>query len=114
MDLRISFFTLFKRRVYLLAHRTAAEKNAREIFKILGVPVNENEIIGPYIVDFVGIDRNFILEIDGSSHIGRDEYDGKRDNFLTNKGYTVFRISNEDVNIKNIAKILLDTREYTE
>jgi 5-methyltetrahydrofolate--homocysteine methyltransferase len=110
--MRIPFSELLKRRINRLLHETKAEKKTSEILKRMGIRFNREEIIGPYIVDFVGIDLNFILEIDGSFHNGREEHDDKRDNYLTNKGYSVFRIENDDVNEATIVKILLRARKY--
>jgi len=51
-------------------------------------------IIEPYIVDF--LIGNTIVELDGSSHIGREDYDKRRDIYLMKKGYHVIRIPNEE------------------
>ena len=52
------------------------------------------KVIGWYIADFV-IGQN-IFEIDGKSHIGieNEEYDKKRDTYLRELGYKVFRLKN--------------------
>ena len=52
--------------------------------------------IGPFIADFVCIERRIIVEIDGGQHSGsmRDE---KRDAFLSSEGYRVMRFWNADV-----------------
>jgi very-short-patch-repair endonuclease len=34
-----------------------------------------------------------IIEIDGASHIGKEEYDAKRENYLRSLGLNVYRIS---------------------
>jgi very-short-patch-repair endonuclease len=47
--------------------------------------------IGPYRVDFL-IDGHLILEIDGSHHSQRKEYDANRDRYLERMGYEVLRV----------------------
>lgn len=53
--------------------------------------------IGPYIVDFVCLQRKIIIEIDGRYHEYKKEYDHSRDTFLQSIGYTVIRCSNFEV-----------------
>lgn len=55
--------------------------------------------IGPYIADFLCIERKIIIEVDGDSHYqnGAQEHDRKRDTFLREKGFTVLRLSNRQV-----------------
>ena len=50
-----------------------------------------------------------IIELDGSSHDGRDEYDQDRDEKLSGKGLAVFRFKNEESN--NINNIIGETRK---
>lgn len=50
-----------------------------------------------YIVDFLVPDRMLVVEVDGSSHIGKEEYDLKRQKYIENKGYIFLRFSNEEV-----------------
>jgi very-short-patch-repair endonuclease len=52
--------------------------------------------IGPYIADFICIERRLIVEIDGGQH-AESEHDLKRDAFLTAEGYRVLRFWNFDV-----------------
>lgn len=98
---------LIERQKGLMLNMTQAEKRAFKIFQYeYHVPVYVQCIVGFYIVDFVGQMRNFVLEIDGNSHDSREEYDSKRDKFLTDMGLNVFRLSNEEVTFENIGKIL--------
>jgi very-short-patch-repair endonuclease len=52
--------------------------------------------VGPYIADFICIERRLIVEIDGGQH-SESEHDRKRDAFLTSEGYRVLRFWNADV-----------------
>lgn len=53
------------------------------------------QVISPYIVDFIV--GKTIIEIDGSSHDGREEYDARRTKYLSEMGYNVVRVQNRDV-----------------
>lgn len=53
--------------------------------------------IPPYIVDFVCMEKHLIIELDGSSHDGREGYDARRTRILELRGYRVIRFRNEDV-----------------
>jgi adenine-specific DNA-methyltransferase len=52
--------------------------------------------IGPFIADFVCVERKLIVELDGALHIDRKGYDAARDKFLESQGYEVLRFTNED------------------
>jgi very-short-patch-repair endonuclease len=53
--------------------------------------------VGPYIADFVCLERKLIIELDGPFHARRAGYDAKRDSFLERQGFSVLRISNEEL-----------------
>ena len=42
--------------------------------------------------DFVWPSKRIVVELDGSSHNGKEEYDAKRDRFLRSRKWTVVRI----------------------
>ena len=55
--------------------------------------------MGPYIVDFVCLEKRLIVEVDGpqhaeESHVARDE---RRDRWLNGEGYRVLRFQTIDV-----------------
>ena len=58
---------------------------------------DRQKIIGDYIVDFYCLDCRVVIEIDGSSHDDKIEYDDKRNKFLEGLGLTVIHISAGDV-----------------
>jgi len=60
-----------------------------------------------YIVDFLFPDKWAIVELDGSSHEGKELYDRKRDDFLANLGFDVLHYSNE-LSLKSPNTILRD------
>jgi very-short-patch-repair endonuclease len=54
-------------------------------------------VLGPYIVDFVCLDRMLVVEADGGQHSQRDAQDSKRDEWLRSQGFTVLRFWNNDI-----------------
>jgi very-short-patch-repair endonuclease len=54
------------------------------------------QVIGPYIVDFVNFERRLIVEADGSQHVA-SAYDLKRDAWLKGKGFQVLRLWNHHI-----------------
>jgi very-short-patch-repair endonuclease len=55
--------------------------------------------IGPYIVDFVCLEKRLIVEVDGAQHTGESHvaHDQRRDRWLDAEGYRVMRIQTIDV-----------------
>ena len=78
--------------------------------KLGGLDFDRQKIIGNYIVDFYCAEKNVIIELDGSSHDGRERYDKERDEFLFSLGLTVIRISVADVlnNMEGVVSFLKD------
>ena len=52
--------------------------------------------IGNYIVDFVCMEENLIIEVDGVQHAD-SIYDKKRDYELAERGFTILRFWNDEV-----------------
>ena len=53
--------------------------------------------IGNYVCDFVCLSDRVVVELDGSQHVERADYDARRDSFLRANGYRVLRFWNGDV-----------------
>jgi very-short-patch-repair endonuclease len=66
--------------------------------------------IGPYIVDFICLERRLIVELDGGQHATQQSYDAARDAFLAAEGFQVLRLWNHDVltNMEGVLVTLLD------
>ena len=62
------------------------------------IDFDRQRIIGNYIVDFYVKSLSLIIEINGSSHIGKEGYDAKRQSFLEELGLKFYRV--EDVAVK--------------
>jgi len=52
--------------------------------------------IGPYIVDFICVEKRLIVEIDGGQHATMSEIDNTRTEFLNARGYRVLRFWNNE------------------
>ncbi len=62
-----------------------------------GFDFDRQKIIGNYIVDFYCSNCQVVIEIDGSSHDDKVEYDANRDAYLESLGLTVIHIPVVDV-----------------
>ena len=58
---------------------------------------DRQKIIGNYIVDFYCVNCGVVIEIDGSSHDNKEEYDKERDNYLGKLGLQIIHIRDVDV-----------------
>src|SRR5690606_29824049 len=70
-----------------------------------GFDFDRQKIIGNYIVDFYCSNCNVVIEIDGSSHNDKVEYDAERDAYLESLGLTVIHIPVNDV-MKQISSVM--------
>ena len=71
----------------------------------LGVRFRRQHAMYKYIVDFVCIEKKLIIEIDGDSHVNKEEYDKERDIILGGMNYRTIRFTNDDV-INNLDDVL--------
>ncbi len=73
-----------------------------DFLKQLPIMVHRQKVIGHYIVDFYIAERKLAIELDGSQHYERagQNYDTVRDAYLHERGITVLRYSNADVNMR--------------
>ena len=74
-----------------------------------GLKFRRQHPIEPYIADFYCADARIVVELDGESHNGREEYDAQRDKYFADAGLTVMRVTNQDVvtNIDGVAAAIL-------
>jgi very-short-patch-repair endonuclease len=75
------------------------------------IDFDRQRIIGNYIVDFYVKTLGLVVEIDGSSHDDKQDYDRVRQHYLESLGLKVFRITNADVK-KNIERAMKDLETY--
>jgi very-short-patch-repair endonuclease len=67
--------------------------------KNLDSKFRRQHIIGDYIVDFVNLETQLVIEVDGGYHNEPEQIklDAERTNFLQQKGFAVLRFTNEEV-----------------
>lgn len=83
-----------------LCHPTESESLLWEAIraKRVGVVFRRQVVIaGKYIADFVAPSPKVIVEVDGGCHVGRVAADARRDRELERLGYTIVRVSAEQV-----------------
>ncbi|KAF2518162.1 DUF559 domain-containing protein [Flavobacterium salilacus subsp. salilacus] len=61
--------------------------------KFHSIDFDRQRIIGNYIVDFYVKTLGLIIEIDGSSHNDKVDYDEKRELYLLSLGLKIYRVS---------------------
>lgn len=81
--------------LHLRANQTESEREVGAILRhgIDGLTFTAQVVIGNYIADFACDQLPIVLEVDGSSHRGRERQDEKRDRWFASQGYTTIRIS---------------------
>ena len=62
-----------------------------------GYKFRRQQGIGPYVLDFYCPELKLCVELDGSSHDYRFDYDEQRTRFLDEQGIRVIRFQNEQV-----------------
>ncbi len=75
--------------------------------KQLGVKFNRQHIIGDYIVDFVCLEKNLVVEVDGGYHYVEEQQTNDQDRTiaLSALGFQVIRFDNQEV-LNNIEDVL--------
>ena len=81
----------------------------RKQFK--GLDFDRQKIIGNYIVDYFCAEKSVIIEADGASHQGREEYDAQRDAYLQGLGLVVIHIAVRDI-FHNMEGVLAFLRRH--
>jgi adenine-specific DNA-methyltransferase len=83
--------------------------------QLLGFQFRRQYSIGPYFVDFVCLEANLLIEVDGSQHALHAEEDESRSTFLRARGYRVQRFWNSEVTgdvdsvVERIVEVLRQT-----
>ncbi len=75
------------------------------------IDFDRQRIIGNYIVDFYVKTLGLVVEIDGSSHDNKADYDAERQFYLENLGLKVYRIADFDVK-KNIVGVMIGLENF--
>jgi very-short-patch-repair endonuclease len=75
------------------------------------IDFDRQRIIGNYIVDFYVKTLGLVIEIDGSSHDNKEEYDQIREDYLVSLGLKVYRIS--DLRVKHdLSNVMTELERY--
>jgi len=53
--------------------------------------------VGTFIVDFICVEKNIVIEVDGGQHAENEEQDLQRSAYLNKMGYRVLRFWNNEV-----------------
>lgn len=81
--------------------------------RFLGLKFKRQKPVGPYIVDFICMERDLAIELDGSQHGDQVAYDRERDSWLAGQGFTVLRFWNHDV-MNQTGSVLERIRQFVE
>lgn len=75
-------------------HPTPSERILWEAIRgrQLGVKFRRQVVLGAAIVDFFAPERRLVVEVDGTSHVGREWRDRERDAYLGRYGVRVLRV----------------------
>ena len=73
------------------------------------IDFDRQRVIGNYIVDFYIKALGLVIEIDGSSHNDKEDYDLKREEFLKSLSLKIFRVS--DFRVKHDLENVLNELE---
>lgn len=78
-----------------------------------GIKFKRQRPIDKYIVDFFSQEIGLIIEIDGSSHFNKGNYDLNRQNRLKELGYTILRFQEGEViqNLNDVVHQIIHTIE---
>ena len=81
--------------------------------RFLGLKFKRQKPLGPYIVDFICMERGLVVELDGGQHGDQVTYDREHDAWLAGQGFTVLRFWNHDV-MNQIESVLERIRQFVE
>ena len=75
------------------------------------IDFDRQRIIGNYIVDFYVKNLGLIIEIDGSSHDEKQDYDEIRQDYLESLDLKIFRITEFDIR-NNLSIVMKDLENF--
>jgi len=78
--------------------------------RLNGYHFRRQQVIGRFIVDFYCHQADLVVEVDGSVHLSQVEYDQARDRSLQERGLSVLRFTNQDVE-SNLEAVLAEILE---
>jgi very-short-patch-repair endonuclease len=75
------------------------------------IDFDRQRIIGNFIVDFYAKQLGLVIEIDGSSHNNKVEYDADREDFLKSLNLRVYRIPVREI-MQHMMNVILDLENF--
>jgi len=82
--------------------------NRKQFHKI---DFDRQRFIGDFIVDFYVKSLGLVIEIDGTVHNSQEDYDLRRDTFLTNLGLAIYRISYYRV-LHDLDNVMIELEDF--
>ena len=79
--------------------------------KFYKIDFDRQRVIGNYIVDFYIKQLALVIEIDGSSHDTKIEYDKQRENYLMSLGLNIYRIKVKDI-MQQMPRVMAGLEDY--
>ena len=73
--------------------------------QVHGCKFRRQQPLGPYIVDFVCLEKRLVVELDGGQHTDQQEYDARRTAWLQKQGFRVIRFWNQEVLVETEAVV---------
>jgi very-short-patch-repair endonuclease len=79
--------------------------------RLNGLKFRRQATVGRYVVDFLCVEANLIIELDGGQHASRTKEDATRTEELEVSGYLVLRFWNNEVlsNLSGVLESIVDT-----
>jgi very-short-patch-repair endonuclease len=67
--------------------------------------------IGPYFVDFVCLEKQVVIEVDGGQHAEQRSYDERREAWLKREGFRVLRFCDHEVltQVESVKQVIWET-----
>jgi very-short-patch-repair endonuclease len=90
--------------------QTRAEHNLWQLLRgrrLEGFKFRRQAPVGTYIADFLCVETQLVVELDGDTHLKQERYDARRTEDLIRQGYRVLRFTNTQV--CEAAELVLET-----
>jgi len=62
-----------------------------------GYKFRRQQPLGPYVVDFICLEKRLVVEVDGGQHNQQTDYEAERSSWLETQGFHVLRFWNYDI-----------------
>jgi very-short-patch-repair endonuclease len=84
-------------------------------WQVEGLKFRRQQPLGPYIVDFVCLEKRLVIEVDGGQHAENANYDKERDAWLHDQEFVVLRFWNHDVlrRIDEVMNVIIEKLQST-